>query len=108
MQSLLQKMGKMATNAADLAANKAGEFIEVNKLKSQQNDIKSEMSAIKRQIGDYCYTLFEDGELQDEKLISFCGKIKELREEFDEIDEQIASAREAYQEKRDIDSEERL
>ncbi len=108
MQGFFDKLGKTASNVANTAASKAGEFVEVNKLKNRQNELRTDMSATKRKIGDYIYKKFEDGELTDEKLLNYCKKIQDLREEFDDLDRQILETKEAHQAKRDSGGEERL
>ncbi len=108
MQDFFDRLGRTASNVANTAASKAGEFMEVNKLKSHQNELRTDMSATKRKIGDYIYKKYEDGELSDETLITYCEKIRDLREEFDDLDRQILEAKEAHQAKRANDSEDRL
>ena len=55
MQSLFDKLGKAATSAATNAASKAEEMREINKLKSERNDLKSEYTVTKKKLAEYVF-----------------------------------------------------
>ena len=57
MQDFLSKIGKTATTAASKAGNKAGEIVEVGKLKGKISSKKQDISLTKKEIGEYCYRL---------------------------------------------------
>ena len=57
MQDFLNKVGKKASRAADIAGNKASEIMEVTRLKSKLNDVNQVKNAAKKDIGDYCFSL---------------------------------------------------
>lgn len=59
MQSFLSKMGKTASSAVSKAGNKAGELIEITKLKSRISSEKQAIVSAKQEIGEYCYDLFK-------------------------------------------------
>ena len=108
MQSLFDKIGKTASSAASLAANKAEEVMEVNKLKGEQNDLKNEYAAVKRKLADYVFKQYQAKEITDETLIEFCEKMQELRDGIDDIDEEIKAVKEEYRAKAAESSEERI
>ena len=54
---ILDKVSRTAAAAAGKAGNKAGELLEVGKLKAQIAAQKQEISSVKKEIGDYCYSM---------------------------------------------------
>lgn len=103
MQDFLSKLGKTATAAASKAGNKAGELMEVGKLKGKISSKKQDIGLVKKEIGEYCYQLFNDGKMGDEKIVEFCEKIQVFYEEIAELENQIQIAREDYKEKSEED-----
>ncbi|MDO4546236.1 MAG: hypothetical protein Q4C25_08765 [Bacillota bacterium] len=99
MQDFLNKVGKSAAAAANKAGNKAGEVIEVGKIKSRISSEKSDIAVAKKDIGDYCYKLFEDGKIEDEAIKELCEKIKECYNTIEELEEQILKAKDDYKAK---------
>ena len=107
MQDLLNKIGKHAGAAVDSATSKAEEMREINKLKSEQSEMKTEYSSVKRKLADYVFKKYQDGTLEDETLKEFCDKMQELRDSIDQIDEDINEVKKSFQEKASARAEER-
>lgn len=99
MQNFLNKVSKTATEAASKAGNKASELVEIGKLKGRISSKKQNMDIAKKEIGEYCYDLFGDGKIEDEKIYELCEKIKAYSEEIAELEEQIQEAKEQYKAK---------
>ena len=76
MQSLFDKLGKAATSAATNAASKAEEMREINKLKSERNELKSEYTVTKKKLAEYVFKQYQDGELTDSALVEFCDRCR--------------------------------
>jgi archaellum component FlaC len=108
MQDLFNKIGKAASTAATTAGQKAEEMKEINKLKGEQSNLKSEYSITKKKLADYVFKLYQADELKDETLREFCDKMQELREEIDQIDKDIENVKEDYAEKASNRGEHRL
>lgn len=89
MQDLFNKVGKFAKDTAEKAADKTGELVEVGKLRAQISSAKTEISAAKKQIGEYYYNKYEDGAELDEAVIEFCKTIKEQEALIDELEAKI-------------------
>ncbi len=89
MQDFFNKLGKSAATAASKAGNKAEELIEVGKLKAKINSEKSEISSAEKEIGRYCYGLFQNGKLKDEAIKELCEKIKACYNNIEELEKQI-------------------
>lgn len=99
MSGLFDKISKAATSAATMAGNKAGEMMEVGKLKSRINSSKQDMGLAMKEIGEYYYSLFEEGKVSDEKVIALCERIKHCHEQIDELEKQIKLAKDEYEAK---------
>lgn len=96
MKNFLDKLGKTASEAASKAGDKASELIEIGKLKSKISSKKQDISLAKKEIGDYCYSLFESetiNEIDNERIIEICEKIKAYTEEIQDLQEQIESVK---------------
>lgn len=96
MQNFLNKVGKTATDAAGKAGNKASELIEVGKLKSKISAKKQEAASAKKEIGNYCYGLFEQGGIDDSVILELCEKIKSCKEEIADLEQQIQDTKDSY------------
>lgn len=108
MQSLFDKLGKAATTAATSAAHKADEMREINKLKSERSELKNEYTVTKRKLAEYVFKQYQEGELTDSALIEFCDKMQTLRDEIDELGEEIEAVRAEYEQKAAERSEDRI
>lgn len=96
MQNFLNKVGKTATDVAGKAGNKASELIEVGKLKSKISAKKQEATSAKKEIGNYCYGLFEQGGIDDSVILELCEKIKSCKEEIADLEQQIQDTKDSY------------
>ncbi len=89
MKSFLDKVGKTASAAASKAGNKAGELLEIGKIKSKIASQKQDINTAKRNIGDYCYGLFQEEKLDDENIKELCEKIASCEAAIAELEQQI-------------------
>lgn len=96
MQSFLNKVGKTATDVASKAGNKASEMIEIGKLKSKISSKKQDSGIAKKEIGNYCYELFEQGRIDDEFIIARCEKIRANNDDIADLEKQIQIAKDEY------------
>ncbi|MCR5034154.1 MAG: hypothetical protein K6B42_01875 [Clostridia bacterium] len=108
MQSLFDKLGKAASSAATSAASKAEEMREINRLKGEQNEMKTEYTVTKKKLSEYVFKQYQEGTLTDSALVEFCDKMQELRDGIDELEEEIKAVRAEYEEKASVRGEERL
>ena len=96
MQGFLNKATKAASKAANLAGNKAGEMIEVGKIKNKIKEQKQEAGLALRKIGEIYYALYEEGKVDDPKVIELCQKISACNNEITELENQIQLAKDEY------------
>ena len=108
MQSIFDKLGKAASSAATSAASKAEEMREINRLRGEQNEMKTEYTVTKKKLSEYVFKQYQEGNLTDSALIEFCDKMQELRDSIDELEKEIESVKAEYEEKASVRGEERL
>lgn len=99
MQSFLNKVGKTASEAASKAGSKAGELVEIGKLKSKISSQKQNIGIAKKEIVAYCYELYKDGKIKDEKIEELCRKIEECSAEIEELEKKIEKVKDDYKAK---------
>ena len=76
MQNFFNKIGKTASEAASKAGSKASELMEIGKLKGKITTKKQYIGNTKKDIGAYCYELFEAGDIKDPRIEELCEQIK--------------------------------
>lgn len=96
MSGFLDKISRAATEAATIAGNKAGELMEVGKLKSKISSTKQDVGLAMKEIGEYCYSLYEEGQMEDEKIKEICDRIKSYNEQIADYEKQIQLAKDEY------------
>ena len=96
MAGLFDKISKAATDAAVIAGNKAGELMEVGKLKSKISSEKQDIGLAMKEIGEYCYSLYEESKMEDETIKTICDRIKASYAEIAELEKQIQLAKDEY------------
>ena len=101
MQSFLNKVGKTAGAAMNKAGSKAGELLEVSKLKAKISSEKQSMNSVKRDIGDYCYSLFVDDKIDDKRIKEYCEQIRNHEATIEDLQQQIDDVKEEYRAKSD-------
>ncbi len=93
MQSFLNKVGKKAEAAANKAGSKANELLEVGKLKGRISAEKQNIKSAKIGIGEYCYDLFCEDSIENDKIKEFCEKIRNSEVNIEELKKQIEAIR---------------
>ena len=104
MKDFLSKVTKSATDAANKAGNKASELIEVGKIKAQVAAQKQDAVAVKKEIGEYCFKLYEEGKIEDEKIKEFCARIADINEVIEDLEKQLESVKDEYSAKSSMNS----
>lgn len=89
MQNLFNKVGKIAKDTAEKAADKTSELVEVGKLKSQISAAKIEINTAKKQIGEYYYKQYASESELPEAVVELCKTIREQELIIDELEAKI-------------------
>lgn len=106
MAGLFDKITKAASDAAVMAGNKAGEMMEVGKLKSKISSNKQDIGLAMKEIGEHYYSLYEEGKVDDEIVKELCERIKGCYEQIADLEKQIQLAKDEYDAKAGMDSAE--
>lgn len=94
MQDFFNKAGKVAKDTASKAADKAGDMVEIGKLKAKISAAKSDVSAKKKKIGEYYFEQYMGGAAVDGAVGSMCEEIKGKLEEIEELEKKIQEVKE--------------
>lgn len=94
MQDFFSKAGKVAKDTASKAADKAGDMVEIGKLKTKISAAKSEISTQKKKIGDYYFEQYMEGAAVDGAVGSMCEAIKEKLDQIEELEKKIQEVKE--------------
>ncbi|MEG0830308.1 MAG: zinc-ribbon domain-containing protein [Anaerovoracaceae bacterium] len=94
MQDFLNKSVEVAKKTANMAANKAGEMVEIGKLKANISSEKSDIAGLQKRIGKYCYDKYLAGQEFDLAVSEFCSAISEHEATIDGYEEKIKEAKE--------------
>lgn len=85
-----ENLGKTLSETAKSVGEKTDEFITIQKLRSQQTSLESEVKKNYRIIGEMVFQKFVDGEAYCEEIAEACREIMQLQSEIAECKETIA------------------
>ena len=94
MRDFFNKAGEVAKNTASRAADKAGDMVEIGKLKSKISSAKSEISATEKKIGKYYYEQYKDGVAVDAAVGAMCEEITVQLDVIEELEDKIQDVKE--------------
>ena len=86
-------LDKLSSIAKDVT-EKAGEAVEITKLKAKVSKEKSAIEDSLKKIGEYYLEKFNAGEVSDEAVKVFCDEIAEKNKNIEELMAQIAAVKE--------------
>lgn len=95
MQDFFNKAGNVAKSTASRAADKAGDLVEIGKIKAKISSARSDMSAIESKIGRYYFEQYMNGAAIDAAAGAMCEEIKVQMELIDELEKKIQEIKEA-------------
>lgn len=95
MQDFLNKAGKVAKSTASKAADKAGDIVEIGKIKAKISSARNEISETERKIGRYYFDQYMDGVAVDAIVGAMCEEIKAQQEQIDELEKKIQEVKES-------------
>lgn len=89
MQDFLSKAGRAAKEVAAKAGDKAGDVVEISKIKARIHSEKAEIKEMQQKIGAFCYEQFEAGEVVDSKVGDWCAEISEHKSRISDLEEKM-------------------
>lgn len=95
MADFFGELGKKITEVADDLGRKAGDTIEVQKIKSQIRSLKRANEKDFMDIGRMIYEKFQDGDLSGTDYITICEAIERREKEIEQKEAEIEKFDEA-------------
>ncbi len=95
VSDFFEDLGKKITEVADDFGRKAGDTIEVQKIKSQIRSLRRANEKDFMDIGRMVYEKFQDGELSGTDYITICEAIEKREEEIEQKEVEIEKFKEA-------------
>lgn len=89
MKDLLNKVGKIAKDTAEKAADKTGELVEVGKLKSRISTAKTEIANAKKQICEFYYEQYSADQELPAAVSELCESIRTQERLIEELSYKI-------------------
>ena len=93
MKDFFNKAGQIAKDTAGKAADKAGDMVEIGKLKAKITAAKSEISATEKKIGQYYVEQYANGVAVDAAVGAWCQDIKAQEDIIAELEEKIKAVK---------------
>ncbi len=88
--SILKNLGNKAMSTAKVVGSKSQEMVEVGKLKIQINQLESDITKLKTEIGEIVYNAqTNEQELDEEQIVSLCNNINAKYSEIEGLKEKI-------------------
>ncbi len=88
--SILKNLGNKAMSTAKVVGSKSLEMVEVGKLKIQINQLESDITKLKTEIGEIVYNAqTNEQELDEEQIVSLCNNINAKYSEIEGLKEKI-------------------
>lgn len=91
MKEFWENFGKRLGETAEMVTNKAGEAIEIQRVKSQIRDLARNNAVDMMELGKAVYERYNAGEALEESAETLCDAIKERKKEIEEYERKIAS-----------------
>ncbi len=89
MADFMEQAKKMGAYAADKAMDSA----KIGKYKAGIAKQKSEITDIKRKIGEYCYGKYVSGDKLDPAIEEYCAAIEECNDKVNELEIKIGKVK---------------
>ena len=97
MKEFLEDLGKRLGETAELVTNKAGEAIEIQRIKSQMRELARGNAVDLMDLGKAVYDRYLSGDVLDDDAKALCDAIKGRKESIAEYEKKIAKIRGAFE-----------
>lgn len=91
MKDFFENFGKRLGETAEMVTNKAGEVIEIQRVKSQIRDLARDNAVDMMELGKAVYERYKAGEELDENAAALCDSVKEREKEIEKYERKIAA-----------------
>ena len=93
MKDIFEEIGKVLSETAETVSNKAGEVVEIQRVRSQMNTLKRSNTRDFKDMGLLIYEKFKNGEVIDTELVTICEGIEKRENACEELEQQLAEAK---------------
>ena len=90
MKDIFEEIGKVLSETAETVSNKAGEVVEIQRVRSQMNTLKRSNTRDFKDMGLLIYEKFKNGEVIDTELVTICEQIEKRENACEELEQQLA------------------
>ena len=88
--AFFEDLGKKVSKAAQVAAKKSSDLVEITKLNANISSEEDNIKACYRKMGEICFNKFEQGETLDEEQMAYCKEIITHQEKINELKQKVA------------------
>lgn len=96
MSEFFEDLGKRIADVAEDIGKKAGDTIEVERIKIKIRTLKRANERALLEIGQMVYDKFRDGEVSDMDYTALCEAIEKREEEMEKYKEEIEKIKEVF------------
>ena len=93
MKSFFEDLGRKIGETAETVTNKAGEAVEVQRLRNQIRALERGNERDYAELGKMVYNHYKDGEVVDSEAIGICDAIQNREESIGKYEQQIADVK---------------
>ena len=93
MRDFLEDLGKKIGETAETFTNKAGEVVEVQRIRNQIRTMERSNERDFRDIGRMIYDKYKEGEVIDTEMVCICEEIEKREEAAEEMEKMIADVK---------------
>lgn len=91
--SFFDELGQKVSKAAQVAAEKSGEIVEITKINANISSEESKVKALYAEMGKICYEQYEKGEVLSAQFITLCDEIKKHKETIADCRQKLSDAK---------------
>ena len=91
--AFFEELGKKVSKAAQTAAKKSSELVEITKLNANISAQEDKIKKCYIKMGQLCFTQYKADKLESNELSDICKEIVEYQEKIKELNEQIAKVK---------------
>lgn len=93
MKDFLEGLGKKLTETAGVVSNKAGEVVEIQRIRNQINTLSRSNERDYKDIGSMIYDKYKAGEVIDTEMVCICEEIAKREEAAAELEKLLADVK---------------
>lgn len=93
MKTFFEDLGRKIGETAEIVTNKAGEAVEIQRLRNQIRALERGNERDYLELGRTIYENYRNGELTDEEAVSICEAIQNREENIEKYEQQVSAVK---------------